>query len=64
MNMYHVPDYNLEPPADKFYHHCTHCNEAIYEGEDIYEIEDQPIHKDCISSYIEHFRYIAGEGLE
>lgn len=59
--MYYVPDYKLEPKAPKFYHLCMHCDNEIYEGETIYDIEDVIVCEDCISCYVEKFKCVAGE---
>lgn len=45
----------LDPPEDVVIGYCACCGGEIYEGEDIYEIDGDLIHDDCLSEYAEKF---------
>ncbi len=54
--MFEIPERPLEPPEDKIFGYCDHCGGEIYEGEDIYEIDGDIIHEECLLDYAkEHF---------
>lgn len=46
-----IPERPLEPPEDKVFCYCDYCGGEIYEGEDIYEIDGDIIHEDCLLDY-------------
>ena len=46
-----LPEYHLNPPEDRVYALCDHCNGEIYEGEDFYCIDGDRIHSDCFDAY-------------
>lgn len=39
--------------------YCENCNEPIYQGEDIYEIDGILLHDDCLYDYMRMFRTVA-----
>lgn len=39
--------------------YCENCNEPIYLGEDIYEIDGILLHDDCLYDYMRMFRTVA-----
>lgn len=47
-----IPERPLEPPEDKIFGYCDHCGGEIYEGEEVYEIEGDIIHEDCLLDYV------------
>lgn len=51
MSYYDCPEAPLEPPEDKIFGYCDHCGGEIYMGEDIYEINGDIIHEDCLLDY-------------
>lgn len=40
-----------EPPQDVIVCQCAECGEDIYEGDDVYIIDHDIIHKECIEDY-------------
>lgn len=38
---------------------CACCGQEIYEGEDVYDIDSEIIHEDCLLDYMLPFRRIA-----
>lgn len=51
MGCYITPEPPLDPPEDKVFGYCDQCGGEIYEGEDIYEIDGDIIHEDCLLDY-------------
>lgn len=49
---YIVPEPPLDPPEDKIFGYCAHCGGEIYEGEDIYIIDSEAVHEDCLLDYV------------
>lgn len=47
-----IPERPLEPPEDKIYGYCAHCGGEIYEGEEIYEIDGEEVHEDCLYDFV------------
>lgn len=41
----------LDPPEEVVVAHCDCCGDEIYEGEDVYEIDGDLIHEDCLWDY-------------
>lgn len=46
-----IPEMRLDPPEDKPVAFCAHCGCEIYNGEEVYEIDDELIHEDCLADY-------------
>lgn len=51
----YLPERPLEPPEDKIFGYCAHCGGEIYEGEDIYVIDSEAIHEDCLRDFAEEY---------
>lgn len=52
MAMYDIPERPLDPPEDVIVGYCDHCGGEIYEGEEIYEIDGDVVHEDCLLDYV------------
>lgn len=46
------PERPLDPPEDKVFGYCDHCDGEIYVGEVVYEIDGDIIHEDCLLDYV------------
>lgn len=52
---YGFPEPPLDPPEDVVVGYCACCGDEIYEGDDVYEIDGDLIHDDCLREYAEKF---------
>ncbi len=44
----------LEPPDDVIVGRCDYCGGEIYEGEDVYEIDGDIIHEECLLDFVKN----------
>lgn len=52
MAMYDIPERPLDPPEDVIVGYCDYCGGEIYEGEEVYEIDGDVVHEDCLLDYV------------
>ena len=63
MSYYDCPERPLDPPEDKVFGYCDHCGGEIYEGEEVYEIDGNIIHEDCLLDYVRENLAVKKEAL-
>lgn len=51
MSYYDCPERPLDPPEDEICGYCDFCGGEIYVGEEVYGINGDIIHEDCLLDY-------------